>query len=327
MAMTNTDYVRVLRPLLPAEAFGADHRKLAVIGLHAAIMVGGWFSFRAVPHYLWPLVGLVIGNSMSALAFLGHDLSHRGVVKNRYLLYPVELLVWTLVNVPTTVWRRVHTSHHVHTNAQDDPDRRFVESELSPTILAYAAVFFPNKTLRYNVLCFLHFIAYILRHTFAAFYPGQAKPKSITAKPPYTIAEKARIAFEIALIALTQYAIWKIAGPKCYGWASILPFVITSIVVSFYFFTNHGLKPVGDGDDVLAASTSVIVPAPLNRLHSNFAYHTEHHLFPHMNSDYYPLVGELIAKHFPERYHRVPVLTAWSGLWRTDITGARGPTP
>ena len=112
------------------------------------------------------------------------------------------------------MWRRVHSSHHVHTNAEDDPDRRFLAGEMSPAILAYAAVFFPNKTLRYNVLCFLHFIAYILRHTFAAFYPGQAKPKNITAKPPYTTAEKARIAFEIALIAATQYAIWKIDGSE-----------------------------------------------------------------------------------------------------------------
>lgn len=324
-AMTNTDYVRVLRPLLPPQAFAADARKLIPAAIHVAIVIGGWFMFRVLPHYLWPLLGLVIGNSTAALAFIGHDISHRSVVKNRKLMYVAELIVWTLVNVPTTMWRRVHGSHHIHTNAQDDPDRRFLECELSPVTTAYAAMLFPNRTLRYNLLCFLHFTTYIARHTIVAFYPGKSKPKSMTAKPAYTVAERFKVAFEIALIVATQYAIYQIAGSKCYGWASILPMIVTTVVVSFYFFTNHGLKPVGDGDDALGASTSVTVPAPMNKLHVNFAYHTEHHLFPNMNSDYYPLVGELIRKHFPERYHRVPVTTAWTGLWRNTIAATRAP--
>ena len=321
--MTNSDYVRVLRPLLPLEAFAADPRKLIAVAIHVTVIVGGWFTFRAVPHYLWPVVGLVISNSVAALAFIGHDITHRSVVKNRKLLYLVELIVWTLVSVPATMWRRVHGAHHNHANGEGDPDRRFLAHEMSPTTSVYAAVLFPNRTLRYNVLCLLHFVTYILRHTFAAFYPGAYKPVSMTAKPSYTTGEKFKIAFEVALIVLTQVAIYQIAGPKCYGWAAVMPFIITSFVVSFYFFTNHGLKPIGEGDDALAASTSVIVPAPLNKLHVNFSYHTEHHLFPNMNSDYYPLVGELIRKHFPGRYHRVPIGTAWAGLWRSTITGAR----
>lgn len=324
-AMTNTDYVRVLRPLLPPQAFAADTRKLIPTAIHVTIVIGGWFTFRVIPHYLWPVLGLIIGNSTAALAFIGHDISHRSVVKNRKLLYLVELIVWTLVNVPTTMWRRVHGGHHIHTNSEDDPDRRFLANELTPVTTAYAAVFFPNRMLRYNLVCFLHFITYIARHTVAAFYPGKTKPVSMTAKPAYATEEKFKIAFETALIIATQYAVYVIAGPKCFVWASIVPFIITSVVVSFYFFTNHGLKPVGDGDDALAASTSVMVPAPLNKLHVNFAYHTEHHLFPNMNSDYYPLVGELIRKHFPERYHRVPVTTAWAGLWRNTIAAPRAP--
>jgi len=107
----------------------------------------------------------------------------------------------------------------------------------------------------------------------------------------------------------------------------VLPMIITSVVVSSYVLTNHGLNPVDDGHDVVAASTTVTVPKVINRLHSNFSYHTEHHLFPTMNSKYYPLVGALFKERFPDRYHCIPFLHAWSGLWRNAIAATRHGAP
>jgi fatty acid desaturase len=98
-------------------------------------------------------------------------------------------------------------------------------------------------------------------------------------------------------------------------------------VVASYVLTNHGLRPVDDGHDVLAASTTVTVPKLVDVLHANFSYHAEHHLFPTMNSKYYPLVAELFQTRYPERYHRMPFLTAWSGLWRNAIASPRRGEP
>ena len=109
--MNNADYIRDLRPLLPAEAFRPDPWTYAPIGIHVAIMVMGWFATWYVPHLLWPVVGLVIGNSAAAICLYAHEVSHRSVTTNKYLLYPTEVLLWGLVAIPATLWQRVHGSH------------------------------------------------------------------------------------------------------------------------------------------------------------------------------------------------------------------------
>jgi fatty acid desaturase len=326
--MNNADYVRELRPLLPAEAFRPNERAYVPICFHLAIVVAGWIATRHVPHIWWPVLGLVVGNSVSILSFYAHDVTHRSVTTNKYLLYPTELLLWGLIFVPASLWRRVHGTHHAHTNGDDDPDRRFLSQELTPVGLVAAAMMFPNATLRYNFACLFYWIAFPWRHAIALLYPGKSKPDFVTAKPRYARAEKLRIGLEFLFIAAFQLGVAKLTH-GAYVWVGIMPVFITSAVVSWYFFTNHGLKPVDDGHDVLAASTTVVVPEVCNKLHSNFSYHTEHHLFPTMNPKYYPLVGDLFRKRFPDRYHCIPISEAWSGLWRNAIASPHrgGPEP
>jgi fatty acid desaturase len=317
---THTDYVRTLMPLLPREAFAPNTRKLYVIGLHIAIVLIGVAAFRFVGRPYWPLLSVPIGISMGAMAFLAHDVGHRSVVRDRRLLYLTELAIWGILYIPPTVWRRVHASHHVHTNGHDDPDRRFLREELTPLTSAYAVTFFPNRWLKYSIIYLLHFVAYSLRHTVTAFYPGRIKPGSVTAKPAYSGRDKMWIGLEIGYIAMLHLGLASLAGgATAYCWAVLVPIVMMSAAVSFYFFTNHSLNPLNEDGDILAATTSVVVPRPLNVLHSNFSYHAEHHLFPHMNSDYYPLVGTLIEQNFPASYQRIPVLSAWSQLWKLAL--------
>jgi fatty acid desaturase len=52
-------------------------------------------------------------------------------------------------------------------------------------------------------------------------------------------------------------------------------------------------------------------------LHLNFSYHTEHHIFPGINSDYYPLVQELIQVHYPGRMNLLDAGDAWNLLMET----------
>jgi fatty acid desaturase len=324
--MNNADYIRDLRPLLPAEAFRPNPWAYLPICIHVTIIVTGWFATRWVPHVLWPMVGLVIGNSAAAICLYAHEVSHRSVTTNRYLLYPTEVLLWGLVAIPATLWQRVHGAHHAHTNGDEDTDRRFLPHELTPVGLVAAALLFPNRVLRYSFTVFLYGILFPWRHTIAMLYPGKSKPDFVTAKPRYSTADKLRVGFELLVIVALQTLIAKITH-GAYFWAGILPLFITSAVVASYVLTNHGLRPVDDGHDVLAASTTVTVPKLVDVLHANFSYHAEHHLFPTMNSKYYPLVAELFQTRYPERYHRIPFLTAWSGLWRNAIASPRRGEP
>jgi fatty acid desaturase len=316
--MNNADYIRALRPALPAEAFHPNPRAYLPIGINLAIVIAGWIATRHVAHAWWPVLGLVVGNSASILSFYAHDASHRSITTNKFLLYPTELVLWSIILVPASLWRRLHGTHHAETNGDLDPDRRFLAHELTPVGRIAAAMMFPNHTMRWGFLYLAYWLAFPLRHAIAMLYPGGRKPDFVTAKPRWTRGEKISIGCEALGIVAFQFALSKFTH-GAYVWVGILPVLVTSAVVSWYFFTNHGLKPIDDGHDVLAASTSVIVPELFNRLHSNFAYHTEHHLFPTMNPKYYPLVGALFRKRFPEHYHCIPISQAWAGLWRNAI--------
>lgn len=322
--MNNSDYVRALRPLLPAEALRPNPWTYVPIVIHLTVVFSGWVAVYYAPHGWWPVLGLIIGLSMSSIAFLAHDVTHRSVTTNPYLLYPTEVLLWALIFVPATLWRRVHGTHHAFTNSDQDPDRRYLESEIkSPTGMISAALMFPNRVLRYNIFCLMYWVLFPFRHLVVMyFFPGDKKPGFVTAKPRYSRAEKLAITFEIVFIVALQFTVYKFVHHG-FWYTSVIPAVITSAVTSWYLFTNHGLKPVSDGHDILASSTTVTVPKFCDVLHSNFSYHTEHHLFPTMNPKYYPLVGELFVKLFPEQYHRIPMSEAWSGLWKNEIASPR----
>jgi fatty acid desaturase len=315
-ALGHADYVRSLRPHLPREAFRPDPRSYLRIVLHLGIILAGFFAFRVSPTIWWPLIGVAIGVNTAALPFLGHDLSHRTIVTRRYLLYPTELVVWSLLFVPVTLWRRLHNAHHVYLNSDGDPDRAYLTSDRGLAPVVTAVLLYPNRFARYNPLCALFFVAYPVRHIAAMFFNGS--PSFVAANPVSSRRDRITILLEVLFMVAFQGLIaYVVSG--AYIWASIVPGLMASAVSSWYFFTNHRLGHFHDTDDVLASTTSVAVPGICDVLHSNFSYHTEHHLFPAMNSKYYPMVSRLLQAHFPDRYHRVPMAAAWSKLWRNPI--------
>jgi fatty acid desaturase len=227
------------------------------------------------------------------------------------------------------VWRRVHNHlHHAGPNVLGDPDRRFLASEASIFTGWYTRTFYPNRrSPRWNPLVGFHYIPYIIRNTIAAFYPRAMKPAIVPAKPTYTTAQRRAICFELVMLGMLQSTVFYVAGgtwPR-YFFASPIAFLVTSSVVMAYIFTNHFLNPICPYDDPLANATSVVVPHVFNLLHSNFSYHTEHHLFPNMNSEFYPLLSRLLRDHYADRYQRVSIFHAWKCLWCNEIyaTAAR----
>ena len=317
--MNNSDYARVLLPLIPRQAFEPNPRRLAVCAIHLAIIISGWAAIPFIAHVYRPLVSLVIGASLSCIALIAHDLSHRNIVRNKFVLYPMELLLWALICMPATVWRRVHSHHHVLTNSVDDPKRRFLQSEASIATVTYGMLFYPHRGMKYNFLCLLYFATANLRNIVAAFYFSRSKPQLVPCKPTYMLLDRLMIVFEIAVIVVIQVAVWKFSGQGGYIPASLVPLLIVSAVGSFYFLASHSLKPLREDGDALKATTSIILPRIIDKLHVHQSYHTEHHLFPNMNPDYYPELGRLIEEHFPRAYHRIPVSVAWSQLWNLPL--------
>ena len=98
-----------------------------------------------------------------------------------------------------------------------------------------------------------------------------------------------------------------------------------------YVFTNHFLNPISHEHDPLSGTTSVRVPRFFDRLHSHFSFHTEHHLFPALNSDYYPLVSDALKTEAPHAYRQIEFSEAWRQLWRQPrfraVAGTRDSNP
>ena len=317
---THSDYVSVLRPLLPPEAFAPQPRHLGRIAVHLIIVGAGYAAMRFTPSpWLWPLLGIVIGHSVACLALLAHDVSHSGVVRSGPLKTGIEIVLWGLNVIPPTMWRRLHNqTHHVETNTVHDTDRLYRRSEETRWTRLYTRLFFPTAhTLAGAPVVLVHFVTYIVRHLVTVFLPGRHKPSIVTHKPDYSARDKARIAAELFAIGLMQWGIFAaVDGGWRFFWASPFAVCVASSVVMAYVWTNHLLNPLCEHTDPLAGSTSVIVPKWADWLHDNFSYHTEHHVFPTMNPRFYPEVSRLLQEHFPDRYQRLPFAEAWRRIWQ-----------
>ncbi len=320
-------YVKAIRDQIPPAAFVAAPYKLWFIAAHVAVTIGCYLGLR-YSEQLWfqVLLSAVIGHELACLAFLAHELSHNAIIRNRWIKYPLEVVLWGIAFLPATLWIKLHNhNHHVNGNTASDPDRRFLSSELEPRApwarRFYVRYFYPHHTTRpWNPFVWLHFGTYINRNLLAVFYPGDKKPSFVVAKPTYTRAERYRIFAEMVIILAMQGLLMRLVDYRwdAYLWGMILSLFFASTFVMMYVWTNHALNPVYDDHDPLACSTSVIVPKVFDFLHSRFSWHIEHHVFPSMNSDYYPLVGKLLAEKFPDRYRRVPIVKVWRELFRLE---------
>lgn len=322
--LAHSHYVKALKDSLPPQAFAAQPQKLGIIAFHIAILCASYFGIRASLHIgIHALLSLCIGHSLTCIGFLAHELSHKAIVRKSSIRYPLELLLFGLIGLPATMWQLLHNQlHHVYGNTIHDPDRYYLKSEVQPPEFLirrwYTKLFFPHPASPvWNPLVWIHFVTYIARNLVAVFYPDDRQPSIVTNKPNYSNVQRLRIFFEIACIVLLQYAIFIIVGSRweAFLWASPIALLFTSTFVMAYIWTNHYLHGLYEIHDPVTSSTSVIVHPLFDRLHSHFSYHTEHHIFPSMNSDFYPQVSELLQQKFPDRYNRIPIKNAWQQLF------------
>ena len=314
--LSHRTYATSIRPHLPAEAFKRNPRKVLPAAIHLAVVVACWVTCRYVTWWAWPLLGIVAGHSLACLAFLAHELSHNAILKRGRLKTVVETGVMGLLGIPPTMWHEVHNiTHHGNTNTPADPDRRWMESEKGKRSTAISAAFHPHKGQSLlNPLVPLQFVGYVMRNLIAALSGGHWG--MLPSAPQYDNKQRRSIALELLVILGIQVAAFAVVGfdPLRYLFIGPFPWLVASGVVMDYVYTNHFLHPVHDESDPVGSSTSVIVPRWVDALHFNFSYHTEHHLFPGMDSKWYPLVSQKLREQFPDRYNQLPFLEAWRRL-------------
>lgn len=322
-------YVKKLKPLLPPEAFEPDSSKLILLLMNLGILICGW---SLVAHLsLWPSyllwlylpLALVMGNSIVTLLFSSHDLMHGSVIKKSRLSYVISFLGLAMLLMPPTQWKTIHNLvHHSNTNSLADPDRNYlyeqpetwgkwIQNLFVPSVDVNPFWFVVGMAGSWTVHNFRHLTSVVFFNSKSVDYVPSA----------FTVTEKDRvvIACECLGIVAIHLSILGYLGfaPIKIILGYLIPMAIGHSGVMFYIYTNHLFCRMTSVNDPLVNSVSLRVPKIFDRLHLNFSYHTEHHIFPSLNSDYYPLVQELLQIHYPNRMNLIDVGEAWRLLLTT----------
>lgn len=306
----NRQYSAELVKRLPREFFQPVPQRLLWLLPFLATAVGSMLaiSLLQLPLIVNLILAVVIGCSFASLSFLGHEILHGSVVRNRWLRDVIGGACFLHFNLGPKLWRRWHNAeHHAHTqDDKDDPDAmgtledwrerpalRFLY-RLAPWLRSFLT--FSSFTFWFS----LHSFA-MLRRFFRDFKPGDR--------------------FSVLAQFIGPVAFWALllvlVGPAKFTFIYLVPVVIANFTVMSYIATNHLLNPLADVNDPLVTSLTVRVPRWVDVLHFNFSHHTEHHVFPGMNPKFAPRVKELLRELWPERYNEMPHWKALAALWRT----------
>jgi len=307
--VSHKEYVAVLRPLLPDFVFKpVPHRLLWMIP-HGLIIAGG---ILAIANGLGGIVGklvaaILIGNSFTALGFLGHEIMHGAVVRKKWLQHLTAGICFSPFWVGPLMWRLWHNvQHHVHTqHPTKDPDTSatYDEYHRRPALQWLYRLVRRNGALFFPMLCF-----WFTMHSSQMFWRLQkvADPKT------------RRILWVERLIPIAAwFSLLLPLGWSNFFWAYVLPLFVGNFIAMSYIATNHLLNPQMDEVDPVLGSLSVNVPRWMDILHLHFSHHTEHHLFPAMSHKYAPMVKTLLRELYPERYNELPLWKALWLLWKT----------
>ncbi|HEY9629546.1 MAG TPA: fatty acid desaturase [Coleofasciculaceae cyanobacterium] len=327
--MAQLNDTKKLRSLLPKEAFKPDSSKLIILVINLLILILGWTIARHLDQ--WPLrwlwlylpLAIVMGNSVIILLFSTHDMLHGSVIKNPRLAHFIGLFGLAMLWMPPTLWKVVHNQlHHTQTNALDDPDRSYLLHQNQTWGKWIQNLVVPSAEVNSFYLLLGMATAWgthTFRHLTSVF---QFKPSGVSLGPTSIAASDSKrrmIAGELAIIALIHLGILAYLQFNLLSifLGYLLPIWIGYAGVMFYIYTNHFLCPMSEINDPFANSLSIKVNRLFDLLHLNFSYHTEHHLFPSINSDYYPLLRELLQTHYPDRLNLLTAGEAWQGLLTT----------
>ncbi|NJO71231.1 MAG: fatty acid desaturase [Oscillatoriales cyanobacterium RM1_1_9] len=327
--ISQADYAKKLRPLLPAEAFLPDPGKKWILLINIAILMLGWGIASHLDQWSWYFLWIylplsfIMGNSIIILLFSTHDLMHSSAIKSPFWRQLISLLGLTMLWTPPTFWKAVHhREHHGNTNSLSDPDRNYLCEQPDNWGKWIQNVFVPSAN--------VHPIGLIIGmssawgvHTFRNLSSVLLFNHGLTEYPvvSFTVSPRDRRAIALELLVMIGLHLSVIAylgfDPIKLLLGYFLPIWIGYAGAIFYIYTNHMLCRMTDVNDPLINSLSIRVPRIFDVLHLNFSYHTEHHIFPGMNSDYYPMVQELLKTHYPDRFNLLDAQKTWQLMLQT----------
>jgi fatty acid desaturase len=295
-------YAREVRAHLPAAVFQPSPARLAWLPVHLAV-IGGLAAYVVLatpPWYVALACALVAGHSWGCLGFLAHEAMHHALTRNRAVEKIVGYCGFGIYALSPTLWTAWHNqAHHGNTGRPvADPDGfgtlRFWQANAVVRALerfspgsrhARSAAFLP-------VWFSLHSFLVLVFHSQRNGYYARVSRRVVYAESALMLA------FWVAVLALV--------GPWSFFFVWVVPVLTANGLVMAYIATNHFLNPLTETNDPLANTLSVTGPRWLERLHLQFGYHVEHHIFPTMSGRHAPAVREVLRRLYGERYLSMP---------------------
>src|SRR5215468_2279731 len=271
-------YAREMRSHLPADIFHPAPGRLLWLPVHLAVIAGAAaiVVLGAPPWYVALAGAVVAGHSWGCLGFLAHETMHHAVVRNRTLEKLVGYAGFGIYGLSPTLWIAWHNqAHHGHTGKPvADPDGfgtlRFWEKS---RVVRALETFAPgSRRLQSALFLFVWFSVHSLL---------------------VLVFHSERNGYYGRISRRTVYA-----EP------------VANAMVMSYIATNHFLNPLTETNDPLANTLSVTAPRWLERLHLQFGYHVEHHLFPTVSGRHAPAVRDALRRLWGDRYLTMPHMRA-----------------
>ncbi|MEP6512481.1 MAG: fatty acid desaturase [Parafilimonas sp.] len=284
---------------MPKHIFKPSPQRLIWFFVHSLILILSVYFILTIDSWMLRLLlSIIVGHSFACVFFLGHEIAHGTVVKDKKLIIFFSTICFAPFGLHGKGWVYAHNGKH-HLNTQHsvkDPDC------------------FGNKKYRYNKI--------LQRMT--KFLPGSGSPLSYLFMFWYfsfyaiyivwiykpSIFTNRRDKIESRLFLILVYALWilfsALAMPFGFLYLFLIPLLISNFVVMSYISTNHFLNPLtSEVNDSLVNSLTVKTYKIFNVLHMNFSYHVEHHVFPYVNPKYAPLISRALKEKFPNEYNEM----------------------
>lgn len=300
-------YAKAVRSLLPVHFFKPKRKRLFWLPIHYTIIgICVFLILKMDSIYFNILLSVIMGHSMGCLFFLGHELTHGAILKDKKSILFFTFFCYATWGMHPISWIHAHNRmHHQHTqNSVNDPDC-WGKTKWRNKVVRILQPLLPGSH---------HPISYTFLFWFFTFYSfyicwlGKG------------ILLKKREQFLCRFYFLFIHTTWLIAALFLHSWGIVLLFIIPISVANFvtmsYIATNHFLNPLTEFvNDPLANTLSVKTNSFWNFWHLNFSYHIEHHIFPYMSPKYAPDVAKILKEKYPDLYKEMPHRTALSLLY------------
>ncbi len=295
-------YARDVRAHLPRAVFERAPSRLLWLPVHLAIIVAlALYVVIAAPAwYVATACALVAGHSWGCLGFLAHEALHHALVRSRRVEQIVGWIGFAPYCLSPTLWTAWHNqAHHGNTGKPvADPDGYgtlgfWRKSAVVRTLETIAPGSGRIRSALFPFVWFsLHSLLVLVFHSRRNGYYARISRRAVYAE------SATMLALWIAVLALV--------GPYAFTFVYALPVLAANALVMSYIATNHFLNPLTEVNDPLANTLSVTSPRWLERLHLEFGYHVEHHLFPTVSGRHAPAVRDVLVRLYGDRYLTMP---------------------